>query len=73
MINSGSTARLWQPMGGRVPIPWLMSAGVWGIFFAHPWGTFDLSGTEGTFLTIRGDADTGYLHRPRRYSCGVIA
>ena len=37
--------------GARVPIPWLMSAtGRWGIFFAHPWGSFDLGGEEGRFL-----------------------
>ncbi len=40
--------------GARVPIPWLMGAGSWGIFFAHPWGSFDLTGDEGQFLP--GDA-----------------
>jgi len=35
--------------GARVPIPWLVSAEGWGIFFAHPWGTFDLTGQDGTF------------------------
>ncbi len=38
--------------GARVPIPWLMGAGCWGIFFAHPWGSFDLAGDEGRFLPI---------------------
>jgi alpha-glucosidase/alpha-D-xyloside xylohydrolase len=36
--------------GARVPIPWLMGAGYWAIFFAHPWGSFDLNGEEGRFL-----------------------
>jgi alpha-glucosidase/alpha-D-xyloside xylohydrolase len=40
--------------GARVPIPWVMGGGMgapaWGIFFAHPWGSFDLSGDEGRFL-----------------------
>jgi alpha-glucosidase (family GH31 glycosyl hydrolase) len=36
--------------GARSPIPWLVSAEGWGIFFAHPWGTFDLTGDEGSFL-----------------------
>lgn len=36
--------------GARLPIPWLMSTEGWGIFFAHPWGTFDLTGQEGSFL-----------------------
>jgi alpha-glucosidase/alpha-D-xyloside xylohydrolase len=43
-----------QTYGARVPIPWLMGAGYWGIFFAHPWGSFDLSGDEGRFLPIEG-------------------
>ncbi len=34
--------------GARVPIPWLLSAG-WGLFFAHPWGSFDLTGAQGRF------------------------
>ena len=34
--------------GARVPIPWLMGAG-WGLFFAHPWGSFDLTGAQGEF------------------------
>jgi alpha-glucosidase (family GH31 glycosyl hydrolase) len=36
--------------GARSPIPWLIGTGNWGIFFAHPWGTFDLTGKEGRFL-----------------------
>lgn len=40
--------------GARVPIPWVMGAGCWGIFFAHPWGTFDLGGEEGRFLPADG-------------------
>ncbi len=36
--------------GARVPIPWIAGAESWGIFFAHPWGTFDLKGEEGIFL-----------------------
>ena len=35
--------------GARVPIPWVVSAESWGIFFAHPWGTFDLKGEAGYF------------------------
>lgn len=48
MINGQHSPAL-ATYGARVPIPWVMSNG-WGIFFAHPWGTFDLSGTEGSFL-----------------------
>jgi alpha-glucosidase (family GH31 glycosyl hydrolase) len=36
--------------GARAPIPWLLGAGNWGIFFAHPQGTFDLTGEESQFL-----------------------
>ncbi|GAC1365046.1 MAG: hypothetical protein NVSMB3_13620 [Acidobacteriaceae bacterium] len=35
--------------GSRVPIPWLISAGGWGIFVGLPQGSFDLSGEEGAF------------------------
>ena len=36
--------------GARVPVPWVVGAESWGIFFAHPWGAFDLQGEEGFFL-----------------------
>jgi len=37
--------------GTRVPIPWVIGAADnWGLFFAHPWGTFDLSGPDGRFM-----------------------
>ena len=37
--------------GTRLPIPWLIGAtDNWGIFFAHPWGTFDLGGKDGRFM-----------------------
>lgn len=35
--------------GARVPIPWLMSADGWGLFFAHPAGSLDLTGERGAF------------------------
>ena len=42
--------------GARVPIPWILGSskgsGCWGIFFAHPWGSFDLSADEGQFLPV---------------------
>lgn len=37
--------------GARVPIPWVVGASGWGIFFAHPWGTFDLTGHEGSWIS----------------------
>jgi alpha-glucosidase (family GH31 glycosyl hydrolase) len=36
--------------GARVPIPWVVGAESWGIFFAHPWGGFDLRGEQGIFV-----------------------
>jgi alpha-glucosidase (family GH31 glycosyl hydrolase) len=35
--------------GGRSPIPWLISPAGWALFFHHPMGTFDLTGSEGVF------------------------
>src|SRR5262249_565593 len=36
--------------GARVPIPLVLSPTGWAIFFAHPWGTLDLTGSDGIFL-----------------------
>jgi alpha-glucosidase (family GH31 glycosyl hydrolase) len=49
MLNGQHSPDL-ATFGSRVPIPWLVSAEGWGIFFAHPWGTFDLTGSEGIFV-----------------------
>jgi len=38
--------------GARVPIPWVVGAESWGIFFAHPWGSFDLRGEQGIFQPV---------------------
>ena len=35
--------------GARVPIPWIVSAAGWAIFFHQPFGTFDFSGAESKF------------------------
>jgi alpha-glucosidase/alpha-D-xyloside xylohydrolase len=35
--------------GGRSPIPWLLSPRGWALFFHHPMGTFDLTGSDGVF------------------------
>jgi alpha-glucosidase (family GH31 glycosyl hydrolase) len=49
MVNGQHSPEL-ATYGARSPIPWVMSAEGWGIFFAHPWGTFDLTGQDGIFL-----------------------
>ncbi len=35
--------------GGRMPVPWLVSASGWALFFHQPLGTIDLSGNQGRF------------------------
>jgi alpha-glucosidase (family GH31 glycosyl hydrolase) len=35
--------------GGRVPIPWIISAAGWAIFFHQPFGTFAFTGPESKF------------------------
>jgi alpha-glucosidase (family GH31 glycosyl hydrolase) len=35
--------------GGRVPIPWIVSASGWAVFFHQPYGTFDFTGAQGKF------------------------
>src|SRR5712692_3705237 len=35
--------------GGRMPVPWLISASGWALYLHQPLGTIDLAGTEGRF------------------------
>jgi alpha-glucosidase (family GH31 glycosyl hydrolase) len=49
MMANGQHSPDLATFGARSPIPWLLSTEGWGIFFAHPWGTFDLSGQDGAF------------------------
>ena len=41
--------------GARVPIPWIIGAAGWAIFFHQPFGTFDFTGEQSKFQTA-GDA-----------------
>jgi alpha-glucosidase/alpha-D-xyloside xylohydrolase len=41
--------------GGRLPIPWLISAAGWALFLHQPLGTMDLRGTEGRFTPSPGE------------------
>ena len=36
-------------IGARMPVPWLIGAGGWGLFFHAPFGKIDLAGEEGRF------------------------
>jgi len=48
-MRSGQGGYKLETHGGRVPIPWLIGASGWAIFFHQPHGTFDLSGPKGRF------------------------
>jgi alpha-glucosidase/alpha-D-xyloside xylohydrolase len=39
-----------------VPIPWIISASGWAMFFHQPYGTFDLTGTEGKLQPANASA-----------------
>jgi alpha-glucosidase (family GH31 glycosyl hydrolase) len=38
-----------QVIGARMPIPWLVGAEGWGLYFHQPFGTFDLKEKDGRF------------------------
>jgi alpha-glucosidase (family GH31 glycosyl hydrolase) len=42
--------------GGRAPVQWLISTGSSAIFIHQPYGSFDLSGTTGKFMTAAASA-----------------
>ena len=48
-MRSGQGAYKLATHGGRVPIPWIVSASGWAIFFHQPYGTFDFTGSQGKF------------------------
>ena len=53
-MNSGQDDHDLATHGARVPIPWLIgTTGNWALFIHSPLGAFDLSGTEGRFLSDR--------------------
>jgi alpha-glucosidase (family GH31 glycosyl hydrolase) len=47
LMKSGQGGYQLATHGGRVPIPWIISASGWAMFFHQPYGTFDLTGSEG--------------------------
>jgi alpha-glucosidase (family GH31 glycosyl hydrolase) len=55
-MRSGQGGYKLATHGGRVPIPWIIGTSGWAIFFHQPFGTFDLSGSEGRFLPTSADA-----------------
>src|SRR5262245_65504880 len=42
--------------GGRAAIPWLIGTGGWALFIHQPFGTFDLTGSEGRFDPVNAAA-----------------
>jgi alpha-glucosidase/alpha-D-xyloside xylohydrolase len=48
-MENGQLEPLLATIGGRVPIPWLISADGWALFFHQPFGIIDLSGPEYVF------------------------
>jgi alpha-glucosidase/alpha-D-xyloside xylohydrolase len=54
-MHSGQGGYQLRTHGGRVPIPWLIGTSGWAMFFHHPFGTFDLTGSEGKFQPIGRD------------------
>jgi len=48
-MRSGQGGYKLATHGGRVPIPWIVSASGWGIFLHQPYGTFDFTGSQGKF------------------------
>lgn len=49
-MRSGQGGYRLATHGGRVPIPWIIEASGWAIFFHQPFGTFDLTGKQARFL-----------------------
>jgi alpha-glucosidase/alpha-D-xyloside xylohydrolase len=48
-MRSGQGGYKLATHGGRVPIPWIIGASGWAIFFHQPFGTFDLTGAQAKF------------------------
>ncbi|MGA8232361.1 MAG: TIM-barrel domain-containing protein [Candidatus Acidiferrales bacterium] len=42
--------------GARVPVPWLIGTSGWAMFFHAPFGTFDLTGSDGKFQPANPEA-----------------
>jgi alpha-glucosidase (family GH31 glycosyl hydrolase) len=49
-MRSGQGAYKLATHGGRVPIPWVIGASGWALFFHQPYGRFDFTGPQSKFL-----------------------
>ena len=76
LMKSGQGGYQLATHGGRVPIPWIISASGWAMFFHQPYGTFDLTGTEGKLQPATAGAAlpldyiTGHPEMPPLWSFG---
>ena len=55
-MRSGQGGYQLRTHGGRVPVPFLIGTSGWSIFFHHPSGAFDFTGTDGRFQPGTVDA-----------------
>jgi len=55
-MRSGQGGYKLATHGGRVPIPWIIGASGWAIFFHQPFGTFDFTGSQSKFMPTSRDA-----------------
>ena len=51
-MRNGQHGEALQVYGARVPIPLLIGASGWGLFFHEPGGSFDLTGETGVFTSV---------------------
>ncbi len=51
-MGNGQSGEGLRVYGARVPVPWLIGASGWGLFFHEPWGSFDLTKEMGTFRPV---------------------
>jgi alpha-glucosidase (family GH31 glycosyl hydrolase) len=55
-MRSGQGGYKLATHGGRVPIPWIIGASGWAIFFHQPFGTFDLTAAQAKFQPVNRTA-----------------
>ena len=55
-MRSGQGGYRLSTHGGRVPVPWLIGTAGWAMLVHQPYGTFDLTGSEGRFRPVREDS-----------------
>ena len=51
-MRNGESVRDLATDGARVPVPWIIGAAGWAIFFHQPYGTFDFTGAESKFQPL---------------------